>query len=132
VIYQDPFNINMSLLTIFRLMIGVVLLVQIKNNTLYLTGNVDFTSKKIIDLIKSHKLTICHEPFNFRLMENLFLSNLDFKNVAPKNAVYENQKNMLKFFLVVKERLVCIYEGVIIENGLMAIIFMMKIFGLRT
>lgn len=64
---------------------------DLKNNVLYLTGNVDITSTSIISAIKSHDLTICHEPFNFVFRNDFSLIGVDYSGLDPRSELYLEQ-----------------------------------------
>ena len=63
---------------------------------LYLAGKIDITDHGIINLIKEHKFTICHEPYNYVYRLNNEYIGEDFNSIAPDKMIYQNQKSIVK------------------------------------
>lgn len=63
---------------------------------LYLAGDLDLTNSEVINLVKEHKFTICHEPYNFKFDEDENYKGQDFNVIAPKISLYKKQLDMVQ------------------------------------
>jgi hypothetical protein len=63
---------------------------------LYLAGKIDITDHGIINLINEHKVTICHEPYNYVYKLNNEYIGEDFNSIAPDKMIYQDQKSIVK------------------------------------
>lgn len=63
-----------------------------EHGVLYVTGAVDLTEDSMVELITKYELSIVHEPFNCKYRANFLLIGEDYSGVAPKNALFEQQK----------------------------------------
>jgi hypothetical protein len=61
---------------------------------LYMSGNIDITDDKNIQLINDNELVIIHEPFNLKYLNPEF-SSTDYAKIIPKQDLLDNQSQFV-------------------------------------